>query len=471
MSASFVVKGRKGGMAWALALFLMLGGLPAAWAASSVYPAASRQDPLGDLGGAARATALGMAYVGVADDVSALFWNPAGLSSLTRAEVTASHRSWISDSFQDSVVVGAPMGDAGGLALSFHYVDYGSFEGRDLGGFPAAPYSAQQGKVGAGWGRKVLGDLAVGVALNGVMQNLAGQTEFLVGGDLGLLLRTQDGWGVGVSVENLGLGEKSSELASSLRLGASKKWKDAKGTSLLAALGGAFQWEGYAALQVGVEGSYESLFFLRAGYDLQLQNTGLTGLQGLTAGAGLFLEPLRLDYAFVPYGDLGSTHLLTLGYSFGPGGTKPAPSIASTVPDPMPALLPLPEMPPVAPATVFVPQPAAPIDPAPQVQPQALPAEDPGQEKKVLTMEFDVPTAPGLEGAKTLAREGRLREAVTALKDILQKDPSDAAAWRELGNIYFRAGQKAYAIHCYEKALALRPDQALSDWLERYKTR
>src|SRR5512142_3359573 len=42
-----------------------------------------------------RAVALGESYAGVADDVSAVYWNPAGLAELDGPEFTAMHTFWL----------------------------------------------------------------------------------------------------------------------------------------------------------------------------------------------------------------------------------------------------------------------------------------------------------------------------------------------------------------------------------------
>ena len=51
------------------------------------------------LGVGARAMGLGSAYVALADDPTAIYWNAAGLASLTGTQVTAMHNEWIQDSF------------------------------------------------------------------------------------------------------------------------------------------------------------------------------------------------------------------------------------------------------------------------------------------------------------------------------------------------------------------------------------
>lgn len=69
--------------------------------------------------------------------------------------------------------------------------------------------------------------------------------------------------------------------------------------------------------------------FLRGG--MNFKNKEDLGLMGaFSAGFGLKIGRTGFDYAFVPYGDLGVTHRLTLGYGFGSGGAA-APVSAAAV--------------------------------------------------------------------------------------------------------------------------------------------
>src|SRR2546426_4819186 len=49
------------------------------------------------IGVGARATGLGESFVAVANDPSAIYWNPAGLASLQRSELLLSHIQWPAD--------------------------------------------------------------------------------------------------------------------------------------------------------------------------------------------------------------------------------------------------------------------------------------------------------------------------------------------------------------------------------------
>ena len=48
-----------------------------------------------ELGVGSRAMGMGGAYVGIADDYSALYWNPAGLGFLEGTELALMHVNWL----------------------------------------------------------------------------------------------------------------------------------------------------------------------------------------------------------------------------------------------------------------------------------------------------------------------------------------------------------------------------------------
>jgi hypothetical protein len=49
------------------------------------------------IGVGARAAALGDAFIAIADDASALYWNPAGLIQFKNHEIIFAHNSWLVD--------------------------------------------------------------------------------------------------------------------------------------------------------------------------------------------------------------------------------------------------------------------------------------------------------------------------------------------------------------------------------------
>ena len=421
-------------------------------AAQTTLTAAGRLDPLGNVGETARAAALGSAFVGVSDDASALLWNPAGLSGLTDVDLSIHHNTWLGQFLQETLVAGIPLKGAGGLGVAVHYAGFGSFEGRDANGFLTTGYSAHQIGAQAGYGRTLVGGLSGGLSVHDTQETLAGTATNFLGVDLGALLAVKGGWRFGASYSNLGVGSSSNALAASLQLGLSKSWRDKNGNGLLVTLSGTDQPQITNSIQGGLEGTYHSVLAIRVGYNHPFTATGYTGLQGLTAGAGLVLKSFRLDYAFIPYGELGNTHRISLGYGWGSAAPPKAAVTPSATPTPS--------------------APAQPTLPAGQVQPQPVPDQTTGstQPSRTITMEFEIPTEEGVARAKALVKAERWVEAVQTLRNILLKNSRDPEAWRELGEVYFRLNKKPYAVQCFDNYLKLKPeDKALSDWLAKYR--
>ena len=71
------------------------------------------------IGTTARATGMGSAFTGVADDATSVFWNPGGLVNVVRNEVELSHVEWPADTKLTSAILAFnPRSIPGTLAIS-----------------------------------------------------------------------------------------------------------------------------------------------------------------------------------------------------------------------------------------------------------------------------------------------------------------------------------------------------------------
>jgi hypothetical protein len=141
-----------------------------------------------------------------------------------------------------------------------------------------------------------------------------------------------------------------------------------------------------------------------------------------------------LDYAFVPYGDLGTSHRVSVGYEF----PNPTPVVSK----PVTVLAP--------PVTVVA-------------TPQPLPVTA-GAPKSKVEVRFELPSAGG-----TPTAEAQAPSLVGPYEKAAQENPGDSRAWRKLGIVYLRTGQSALGIQCLEQALRLNPsDLELRKWLDDY---
>ncbi len=76
----------------------------------------------------ARAAAVGEAYSVWASGAEALFWNPGGLASVARHEVSLTYVDWLFDTKQGAFAYALSLDNLGAIGLQVQYVDFGAFE-------------------------------------------------------------------------------------------------------------------------------------------------------------------------------------------------------------------------------------------------------------------------------------------------------------------------------------------------------
>ena len=462
-----------------------------------------------------RVAAMGEAFVAVADDASAVLSNPAGLASLGKGEVgLLSRLGWVG-SFQETALFALPMGKWGGLGLAGSYFSYGTLDGHDSTGNSTPGYSADAMAFHAGWGTPLLDELSVGLALHGFQQSIAGTgySSFLP--SVGLLAGPFGSMRLGLSYEDLGASSWNGPQLSVVEAGASLKSELVPSTFFLAAMEGDFQSDSANHLKLGLEFTYQSQFFLRCGY--QLDSTG-NGYSGFSVGAGFALKGFALDYAYLPYSDLGDNHRISLTYFFealgkdtavasaikakpgtdvpgsrvavGPSASKANASIQSGTGGGTDLKIPAANSASSKTTAGGQPGPTGENTSLPAVQGSALDSSQPQPppiqsaqggavttkenadstgDKDSLTLQFDIPPDYVAKGDQFVS-QGRYADAGLAYQKAIQQDSQNVRAWYALGRLYYMANQKDASIQCFEKALALRPDNAaLKDWLQKYK--
>lgn len=155
---------------------------------------------------------------------------------------------------------------------------------------------------------------------------------------------TVEGLTLGASVTNAGRGLKfirdRDDLPTTFRLGAA--WERRRGEGPLG-----WGWLLAGDLWKGVDTDFEfgggvevtplDLLSLRVGY----RSAGADVDEGLTAGLGVHWQALSLDYAYVPFGDLGDAHRISATVRWGGGGgEEAAPAAVSPAPQAAPGAKP-----------------------------------------------------------------------------------------------------------------------------------
>jgi hypothetical protein len=304
-------------------------------AAETVSNSADLAFPSVQESASARAIGMGSTYVGVAEGSAALLWNPAGLGNLHCPEVALHHKTGLLGAYQETAVLGWPMGPDNGLAVSLNYGDNGVFEGRDGLGNLTADYSARAYGASLGWGISGPQDLDFGLAVKFNQQDLAGTASSAYAGDIGVLWGPSDYFNLGAAYSNLGPDVNGHPLAQGLRVGLSSYLGKGSNSQWLLAVSSESLKNSDSSVHFGLEATLFKTLALRGGYALDVPKPAeANGLSGWTVGGGLILDSLALDYAFVPLGDVGSTQRISLTYGFGGCKAKP---VAQATPTPVAA--------------------------------------------------------------------------------------------------------------------------------------
>ncbi|MGE5479725.1 MAG: PorV/PorQ family protein [Chloroflexota bacterium] len=154
----------------------------------------------------ARASALAGAYTAVANEPSAIFYNPAGLSFLPGAPIFSTNVSYLGlDRYQSSLAWGQQINEFFGLGAGINALTTGSFMGTDRAGRSIGEFNSNQYTLTVA-GSYALEFASLGGAVKYCSDNLVGAgvdaDGFAV--DLGAKFNMMDILSMGVAVQNLG---------------------------------------------------------------------------------------------------------------------------------------------------------------------------------------------------------------------------------------------------------------------------
>jgi hypothetical protein len=151
-----------------------------------------------------RNSAMGEAGVAIANDVSAVFWNPAGLGFQKGMELSLNHSNWLpqfqqSDLFFEYASYKMDVPATGGtLGAALTYLNLGEFERRDEGNNSLGTFKSYEIAFTAAYGTRLDEDIALGVGLRlihsslsqvGTAREQGSGTATAVAGDIGVLYR------------------------------------------------------------------------------------------------------------------------------------------------------------------------------------------------------------------------------------------------------------------------------------------
>lgn len=277
----------------------------------------------------ARASGLGQAYTALANDPSAVFWNPAGLEYVYQQSVMLYHMSLFEGTNYDFIAYAMPTLKLGTFAIGLGRIGTGDITERTASRIALGTFTWETYQAYLSYAKKLPLDITVGASVKVLRRAWSGLStegtliDHGVGMDFGLMWRPTlfegnllQNWSLGLNIRNLfapqlNEGVDIDALPISVRFGLMKQIPfSGLGNRLSLLFDLDYSQERDMLFHFGTEYRFMNMGMVRLGYD---------GV-GMTFGAGIEYKFMQLDYAYAnsSYGDyFSAVHRISLSFNFG----------------------------------------------------------------------------------------------------------------------------------------------------------
>ena len=298
-----------------------------------------------------RAIGMGGAFVAIANDATAIYWNPAGLSRISKIEATLIHTNWLVGSSFDFVGVVLPLGYFGSIAINVTSFSIDEMVVRTVQRPEGTGEKFSVGDLSAGlsYAKNLTDRFSIGVNAKYISQRIWHMKATGVAFDIGTLFKTQfNDMIIGMSISNFGASLKMEgkdvfvnydeapqfggsndripaykltdkfPLPLLFRVGLAMDILNTNNSKLTIAIDAAHPNNNTEYVNLGMEYVFRSQVALRLGYKNLFT---LDSEEGFTAGVGTKLKlaggvALKIDYAYQELGRLENAQRFSLGFEF-----------------------------------------------------------------------------------------------------------------------------------------------------------
>ena len=296
-----------------------------------------------------RATAMGSAYVSIANDVTAMYWNPAGIARIDNVAAAFSNTRWFADIAFNYAGIVIPFEGFGNLGLNATFVSMDEIERTTIVSPDGTGEMVDAGSYafGVSYARNLSDMFSIGFNAKYINENIYHSTASGFALDVGALFDTQfNGLKLGMSISNYGtkmqlqgqdfntqvdpypaingnnntinsaLATDRFDLPLMFRVGVSMDVLKGMGNSnLLLSVDALHPSDDVESVNGGVEYVFNNLISLRGGYKGGFAKD-FEG--GFNFGGGLRYQmdaalTFRLDYSYVDFGILKAVHNFSIG--------------------------------------------------------------------------------------------------------------------------------------------------------------
>lgn len=308
----------------------------------------------------AAAVGMGGAFVSIASDATALYWNTAGISQLQQFELLVQHTNWIGGTKYDFAALVIPLGNAGNFGLSFTSLSMPDMIVRTIEQPEGTGeyFSAGDMALGLCYARNLTDRFSIGFTAKYIQQKIWHETATGFAVDASTVFRTDlfNGMVIGAAISNFGTSMQLSgrdtrtftrvdptklgsneripfnieldswDLPLFLQIGISTHIIKSNDINWLVAVDAIHPNDNYETLNFGTELAYQNLIFLRGGFNSLYLTKSEDGLPlregGLSLGVGVASSNLfgqasiKFDYAYRNFGRLDNIHVFSVDLKF-----------------------------------------------------------------------------------------------------------------------------------------------------------
>jgi len=298
-----------------------------------------------------RAVGMGSAFAATADDITAIYWNPAGLASNLSNEALFNHNNWIADVGVDFAAIASHLDGFGTIALSFTAINAiesmivrtveqpeGTGERFDAGGF----------SIGLSYARQLTDNFSMGFNFKYIRESIWHESATGFAIDAGALYRIDvlNELRLGASISNFGtkmmmdgrdiqeikqVGATSTgnlidakiileewDIPLTFRVGVAVDAVKSEDHRLTVEVDAVHPNDHTEYVNTGFEYGWNDIVFVRAGYASLFEESTE---KGLSLGVGLNYRIVNsvkviFDYAYQDLGRLENVHYFSVGVNF-----------------------------------------------------------------------------------------------------------------------------------------------------------
>jgi hypothetical protein len=300
-----------------------------------------------------RAIAMGGSFVAVANDASALYWNPGGIARKGKIEAMFQYTNWLADTKFGFIGIVLPVASFGTLGASLTTLT-----------IPDMPVTTVERPEGTGeyfnandfaisltYARNLTDRFSIGFNAKYIQQRIWHMSAWAVAIDVGTLFKTDffKGMTIGATIYNFGtsmrmygrdarvfydpdpnkygnndripamLETDSWQLPLNFQFGISTYIFNTENNKLIISTDAVNPSDNYQYINAGAEYSFRDMFFIRGGYQMLFLKDGEGGL---SLGAGVKMQvpfsnmKIQFDYAYNDYGRLKGVHTVVLSVEY-----------------------------------------------------------------------------------------------------------------------------------------------------------